>query len=493
MRLPIVAFSLAVLLSSSLAGCAGDSEAESDAGSTPRATWYHDVAPILAEHCMGCHHSGGIAPMSLTELEQAREFSPMMMLAVEGGIMPPWDAVDADDCTPRFGWKNDPRLSAEQIETLAIWVEDGMAAGEVEDIPEPPVTALEGITHTVTPTDGYRTSGDTDEFICFVLDPELEQPGWLNGLQLRAGNPKVVHHTVTWAVPPGATKDGLLASYGIGNAYECDGGASALPGAQLIHVWTPGNEPLETPRDVGIPLAAGSVLITQFHYHPGGHANDIDRSSLDLRITDERPDMLYTIGAWGNAFQEPELLPGPDDPGGQPVFYIPADVADHRESMRFEVALDTAARFPLLAAYPHMHYIGVGLKVKITRATPMPGEPSQECLVNVDYWDFNWQRSYQYDAAIDDLPTVGNGDVVEITCTYDNTLDNPFVERALEEQGLTDPIDVVLGEQSLDEMCLGIFPILFDAPLSVAGDGATPQPPPFRLVPIPQVIYDARR
>jgi hypothetical protein len=111
-----------------------------------------------------------------------------------------------------------------------------------------------------------------------------------------------------------------------------------------------------------------------------------------------------------------------------------------------------------------MHYIGVGLKVKITRANPLPGEPTEECLVNVDDWDFDWQRSYQYDAPIEDLPTVGNGDIVEITCTYDNTIDNPFVERALEELGLTDPVDVVLGEESLDEMCLGIFPILFDAP-----------------------------
>ena len=32
--------------------------------------------------------------------------------------------------------------------------------------------------------------------------------------------------------------------------------------------------------------------------------------------------------------------------------------------------------------------------------------------------------------------------------------------RALEEQGLKQPLDVQLGEQTLNEMCLGIFGIL---------------------------------
>jgi len=45
-------------------------------------------------------------------------------------------------------------------------------------------------------------------------------------------------------------------------------------------------------------------------------------------------------------------------------------------------------------------------------------------------------------------------------CTYDNTLDNPDVRRALAEQGLDEPIDVHLGEEALDEMCLGLFGIL---------------------------------
>ena len=43
---------------------------------------------------------------------------------------------------------------------------------------------------------------------------------------------------------------------------------------------------------------------------------------------------------------------------------------------------------------------------------------------------------------------------MRIRCTYDNTIDNPDLAGALAEQGLDAPTDVVLGEGTLDEMCL---------------------------------------
>ena len=42
-------------------------------------------------------------------------------------------------------------------------------------------------------------------------------------------------------------------------------------------------------------------------------------------------------------------------------------------------------------------------------------------------------------------------------CTYNNSMSNPFVAAALAEQGLDGPVDVYLGEETLDEMCLGVM------------------------------------
>lgn len=483
MRLSIASI---VASCATVAACGSDpAPADPDAGADPTYTWYQDVAPLLAEHCMGCHQDGGIAPFALTDYERATEYASIALYAVEQGVMPPWDAVDGDDCTPRHGWQRDPRLSADEIALLRTWIDEGMPAGEVTEIPDPPATALQGVTHTVTPTTGYVTQGDADEFICYVLDPGIDQLQFLSGIQLRPGNEKVVHHTVTFAVPAGAEQDALIAERGVGQPFACNGGGNVTGNAQLIHVWTPGNEPMETPAELGIALGAGTVLVTQFHYHPGGIVNDPDVSSLDLRLTRTIPDKLYAITAVGNAFAAPELLPGPNDPGGTPAFFVPADEPDHVETMRFVIDLDDPTlRLPVYAAYPHMHYIGVELDVKVTRANPAPGEPATECLVNVDRWDFDWQRTYVYDAPIDALPTVGDGDVVEIRCSYDNTMDNPFVQRALAELGLTAPIDVFLGEESLDEMCLNIFPVVFDTPIGVR-DGEAPVPPRVRLTALP--------
>src|SRR6187455_257521 len=84
----------------------------------PRATWYQDVAPIVAEHCMGCHQPGGIGPFDLTTYDMAFDNAGRMLDAVDKGIMPPFDAREESDCTPRFSWQDDPRLSADEIATI---------------------------------------------------------------------------------------------------------------------------------------------------------------------------------------------------------------------------------------------------------------------------------------------------------------------------------------------------------------------------------------
>jgi len=94
----------------------------------------------------------------------------------------------------------------------------------------------------------------------------------------------------------------------------------------------------------------------------------------------------------------------------------------------------------------------------------VPDQPAQECLIQTPSWDFNWQRSYVYDSAIEDLPFISPGDTFELKCHYDNSMGNPFVREALVEQGLDAPRDVVLGDETLDEMCLLAVSFLYKAP-----------------------------
>jgi hypothetical protein len=122
----------------------------------------------------------------------------------------------------------------------------------------------------------------------------------------------------------------------------------------------------------------------------------------------------------------------------------------------------------LFSANPHMHPIGTHISSTIERPAPRGGDPQTECLANGG-WNFDWQRTYTYDAPLDSLPTVAAGDVIDIKCDWNNTLDNPFVQRMLADAGLTMPIDLLLGEQTTNEMCLEIFGIAIDAPAEPLG------------------------
>ncbi len=436
------------------AGCGTDAVPPgSDPGSIPRATWYQDVAPILANRCMSCHQDGGIAPFALTEYDEVVPIATTVKAAIDDGIMPPFSADATDDCTPAHGWKDDPRLTEAEKTAIANWIEDGLAEGEPVEIAIAPVVDLANKTHSLTPLP-YVTQGVSDEFVCFLLDPEITTDSWLMGWQVRPGNPTVVHHAVLSSLPANvmtAAKNQI----GVGNSFACSA-AAAVPGSVIVGAWAPGGQPYDS-GDIGIKLGAGEGLIMQIHYHPAGTIAEPDATTVDLRMSSTRPTAEYVLRGFGNVHGAPGLQPGPYDPPTGPKFEIPPNVSDGLEVMVQTVPL-VANELRVLTAFPHMHFVGTGLSAWVTHARPRPGEPEKECLVNVNRWNFDWQRQYSVDApAIEDLPSIRPGDRVELRCNYDNTLANPFVQRALADQGLSGPVTVNLGEETTDEMCLSLF------------------------------------
>src|SRR5262249_5060313 len=156
----------------------------------------------------------GIAPFPLTDYEDARDNAGQMLVNVDGNVMPPFDArQESGDagCTPRFSWKDDPRLSDDEKLKLHEWVEDGYAPGDVAPMPPPPATTLSGVTKTIAPAQPFVASGSRDQFFCTIMDPGVTQLAWLTGLQVRPGNANVVHHVVVTELPPGSDQDAMLA------------------------------------------------------------------------------------------------------------------------------------------------------------------------------------------------------------------------------------------------------------------------------------------
>jgi hypothetical protein len=50
---------------------------------------------------------------------------------------------------------------------------------------------------------------------------------------------------------------------------------------------------------------------------------------------------------------------------------------------------------------------------------------------------------------------------VHVRCTNDNDTSNKAIAAALEAQGKKEPIDILVGEDTLDEMCLSLVGISY--------------------------------
>jgi hypothetical protein len=420
-------------------------------------TWHRDVAPIVAQHCTGCHVEGGIAPFTLTDYASAHVMATQMVSEIETGRMPPWAAETTDECQPRYDWANDIRLTESEKQTLRDWADAGAPEGDPADAPE----FARDDAETVPDPDlelqaevPWTATGDSDQFRCFVLDPGLTEDTYVTGMQVVAGNPSVVHHALIF-LDPNLESEGMAA---VGDSYECFG-SPGFDDTSLVGAWAPGGVRMTMPPDTATTIPAGSRIVVQVHYHPAGRDDNApDATTIQLWTTPTAPHWESTLRLIGN-FEPGDdigtLLPGPDDAGG-PEFRIPAGMAGHTETM----VVDLPSYIPksrLWAVGTHMHYVGTDMKISIDRRDAPEGEPDSECLIQTPHWDFNWQRGYAYDAPLDEVPFIQRGDRLELRCTYDNSMDNPFVARALEDAGLDAPVDVTLGESTLDEMCLGVF------------------------------------
>ena len=471
-----LAFALAVGSGSLACGSTATPGAPGDDG---KVTWNQEIAPIVTRKCVTCHQPGGIGPMSLADYQSALPHAGKMLQQVEAGTMPPWGARTTDECTPTFGFKDDPRLTEDEQALLAAWLDQGALEGSpaTQPLPRPAQTSLQNPDLHLTIPSSVEIAGTSDRFVCFVLDPGNVDDAYIKAVQVNPGNAAIVHHVLIFADPKNEkTQENESTRLADENGqYDCFGGPGLSGAVQLIGAWAPGAVPAVMPEDVSVQLAGGSKLVVQVHYHPTRVSREVDATtSVDMVFTDKPkiPGFLFLIGNFGEKDMDVAggtgygLLPGPDDPASGPAFLIPPNVTAHTETQRFlvrEPGPDSplgklgASAFRMWGVGTHMHYVGRDMKIDIEHA-----DGEKECLVQTPDWDFSWQRFYSYDAPLSSVPTVRPGDVVNMRCTYDNSMANRFVRTALQEQSIDVPIDVRLGETTLDEMCLGVFGVALE-------------------------------
>ncbi|MBX3191722.1 MAG: hypothetical protein KF819_32315 [Labilithrix sp.] len=417
-------------------------------------TFASAIEPIVREKCQTCHREGGIAPFGLMTYEDVSARGEIARDAIARRAMPPWGPRDDEACANVHPFKGDMSLTQAQIDTFARWVDRGMPRGDTSKVPPRAIFSPIGLadkTHAFELAAPYTVPAKAkDELRCFPIDPGFTEDTWIGESILIPGDPRVLHHALVYLDPEreGVTKMDESGSY------PCFG-AAELKKASLLLAWSPGGTSTTYGENAGLEIPKGAHLVTQMHYHPIETAAT-GRASLELKKLAERPAHAATFILLGNAdgkSARPKLLPGPNDPASGPEFFIPGGAKDHVEAMDYE---NPGAPLRLAAVGAHMHWAGVGMKVEVEHAAKGLRAPKTDCLLNTTY-DFNWQRTYAYDVPLDQAPIFGRGDKLRITCTYDNTEENPLIARSMRERRMTKPPAIKLGSKSTDEMCQAIL------------------------------------
>lgn len=427
--------SLAIVLGAFVfMGCTSQNAAATDPSAAPVAplTYYQDAAPIFASRCASCHSPGNIAPFSLVTYTDAMTYASLIRPAITNHIMPPMPPdTSADSGCPQI---DDARVMPDaERDTLVGWIDQGAQPGdEAHAAPTPAAPDALG-----PPTASYDSGFDydssfqgSDEYRCFLIDPQLTDKFNLVAIGVHSTNPAIVHHTIVYAQLPGdqAAVDALVGSDPY-KSYECFGGPG-WAGAISVGAAAVGSLPKPFPNGSGAPLPAGTRYVVQVHYNydNGRGANRIAVQAWSAATLTQIP---HGIGTANYTFDIP--------PGA-----VGVSATAMAEFTTTPTAGNQGKPGLLWTAFPHMHQIGSSIRVDLIRA-----DGSKSCVINIPKWDFQWQGAYQFTQPIQ----VNAGDRLQTTCVWDNSAAHqPIVNGQVQQ-----PKDVRFGEGSTDEMCLAGF------------------------------------
>lgn len=385
-------------------------------------TYSKDVAPILYQHCVVCHHPKDIAPMSLMTYKETRPWAAAIRQAVVKRTMPPWHA---DPHTGDF--LNDPRLSDNDIAAIEAWVKSGAPEGDPKHLPSPPVFhAGWHITPDVVITipETKVAAGNQDDYEYIYVPTNFTEDKWVQAAEVVPGDRRVVHHATVSVVsaakvPQLRAKHGKVETvdeyhYRTGkvnhmkpDAPVADDGCAASPDGKLKDpssggisivpaIYLPGHLAEIRPPGFALRIPAGSYLQFQVHYSNRLRQDVTDRTSIGIVFAKEpvkHEVAQYEI--WNN------------------WFLIPPKDGSHKVTSCYTLPKDVTA----VAYTAHMHFRGKSME---TEAVYPDGR--REMLFKVPKYDFRWQETYFLKHQF----LMPKGTKLVTTAYFDNSANNPL-------------------------------------------------------------------
>jgi hypothetical protein len=461
--LTVLTSALFVAVAASM-GVVGDADAKRGVP-----TFAKDVAPIIFNKCGVCHRAGEAVPMTLLSYEEVRPWARAIKEEVLDRTMPPWFA----DPAVSLKFRNDRRLSQEEINTIAAWVDGGSPKGSDADLP--PVPKF---------TPGW-TEGEPDLVIPMPVEFEVPAEGelpmqnfyvpvpfkedrFIEAVELRPGNPAVVHHSIAnvTRLPEGSKivngraikaesgdkpagtearrNDGLRE----GNEVFQSQDSFVRAGAFKLVGQAPGKGYERHRRGIAKRVSPGMYFQFNMHYQPTGRVEK-DRSMLGLwfskapvthEVLTKGVNDIIIIG--GKEINEVRMVNGREVRARARIPNIPP----YAENWEIIGHTPIKENITIYAFAPHMHLRGKDIKYILQWP-----DGRQQVLLNVPRFDFNWQLHYELEEPL----KVPAGSKMIAIAHYDNSLKNRYNPAPQKE--------VFWAEQSWDEMFIPWFEYTVDS------------------------------
>jgi Flp pilus assembly protein TadD len=393
-----------------MAGC-GRESGEAPA-TTP--TYNQDVAPIVRQHCAGCHRPGQGAPFALLTYDDLKQRASDIAEVTGSRQMPPWLPEPG-----ALAFVGERRLSEREIATVSRWVEGGAPEGDSGR--RPPPLASTGPWQLGTPDlvlslpKAYRLrAGGEDVFRNVVLRTGLDADRFVRAVEFGPGAAPV-HHAVVHLDPDGDVRE----RDGADGAPGFDGmGAPGTvePDGHFVG-WAPGRGPIVSVEQRPWKLPRGADLVVELHLIPRAAAVDVQPTVA----------LYFAPAPAATAAPVPIVFKM-----GSSAIDIPPGAVDYAISDRYVLPADAE----VLSLYPHAHYLGKDMQVDAT----LP-DGSTRRLLHIRDWSFHWQQDYRFVTPM----ALPRGTAIAMRYTYDNTDANP-------ENPHHPPVRVTAGPRSTDEM-----------------------------------------
>ena len=309
----------------------------------------------------------------------------------------------------------------------------------------------------------------SDDYRCFLIDPELAEDVLVTGTDVVPGNPDVVHHVILFQLPPEQADEAQqLDDSTEGQGWTCFGGTGLeyrpqLEDAPWLGGWAPGSGESVLRDGYGVPLAAGSKIVMQVHYNLLA-GTEPDVSATRLRVTDGSEE-LQPVSTM--LLPAPVELPCRPKRDRGPLCERDAALEDVKE--RFGDGAGSAADMlhllcpfsgepgpeqsctrpvteagTVIGVAGHMHLLGQSIRIEVN-----PGTPGARTLLDISEWNFDDQGAQPIEPV-----RLEPDDQVRVTCRHSQEARDllPAFEGQPDRW-------VLWGDGTTDEMCLGILQV----------------------------------